>query len=140
VLRCYILGVLIDWSREFGDYLDRLENQAEAGNERSGEMLDLINAQLGLLQQLPGAPREETASLRRVQQSRKHEIWRVSHPYVEGLAVRLIVWFPDDEPDTAVVALFAGEKARIGDVFYNSVGTRADAAIESWKYQTGEHS
>ncbi|WP_235717694.1 hypothetical protein [Mycolicibacterium goodii] len=45
--------------------------------------------------------------------------------------MRLIVWFPDDEH--AVIALFAGDKARIGNAFYNSVGTRADAAIETWK-------
>lgn len=32
-----------------------------------------------------------------------------------------------------VVALFAGDKARIGDVRYNFVGTRADAIIEHWK-------
>jgi hypothetical protein len=35
-----------------------------------------------------------------------------------------------------VVVLFAGDKARIGDAFYNSVGTRADALIQQWKRQT----
>jgi hypothetical protein len=34
-------------------------------------------------------------------------------------------------------ALLAGDKKRIGDTFYNSVGTRADAAIESWLKQHG---
>jgi hypothetical protein len=63
-------------------------------------------------------------------------VWRVAHPFVEGVAVRLIVWFPSD--DRVVVALFAGDKANIGDVFYDSVGSRADAAIDSWKYQTRE--
>lgn len=57
-------------------------------------------------------------------------MWRLSHPYNADVAVRLIVWFPDDQ--TAVIALFAGDKARMGDIFYDSVGTRADAAIESW--------
>lgn len=33
----------------------------------------------------------------------------------------------------AVIALFAGDKARMGDAFYDTVGTRADAAIEKWK-------
>jgi hypothetical protein len=32
-----------------------------------------------------------------------------------------------------VVALFAGDKARIGDAFYNSVGGRADGLIDQWK-------
>ncbi|WP_199238379.1 hypothetical protein [Kribbella steppae] len=48
------------------------------------------------------------------------------------MAVRLICWFPP-ESDTVVVALFAGDKARIGDVFYNSVGARADGLIDQWK-------
>ena len=43
----------------------------------------------------------------------------------------LICWFPNDQQ--VVVALFAGDKARMGDVFYDSVGSRADAAIEQWK-------
>jgi hypothetical protein len=40
-----------------------------------------------------------------------------------------------------VVALFAADKARMGDVFYNSVGTRADTAIHLWLNETqeGEH-
>jgi len=37
-----------------------------------------------------------------------------------------------------VVALFAGEKDSIGDVFYNRVGVRADAAITRWIRQSGE--
>jgi hypothetical protein len=51
-------------------------------------------------------------------------VWRVAHPYDRDVAVRLIVWFRPDT-DTVVVALFAGDKARMGDVFYNSVGPRA---------------
>ena len=31
-----------------------------------------------------------------------------------------------------MVTLFAGEKARMGDVFYDSVGARADRIIELW--------
>jgi hypothetical protein len=68
-----------------------------------------------------------------VRQSGKNEVWRVGHPYVAGAAVRLIVWFPPERPDHVVVALFAGDKARIGDVFYDSVGARADAAIASYR-------
>ena len=48
--------------------------------------------------------------------------------------MRIIVWFPAD--DQAVIALFAGDKARIGDVFYGSVGARADAAIDQWIQRT----
>jgi len=43
---------------------------------------------------------------------------RVAHPFHAEVAVRLIVWFPPGDPGTVVVALFAGDKARMGDVFY----------------------
>ncbi|MBT0568652.1 hypothetical protein KIK15_17940 [Williamsia sp. CHRR-6] len=72
--------------------------------------------------------------MKRVRQSRRFPVWRVSHPFRQGIAVRLIVWFTDD--NRAVVALFAGDKARMGDVFYDSVGPRADAAVEAWLMQT----
>jgi hypothetical protein len=79
---------------------------------------------------------DDTPSLKRVRQSRRYQVWRVADPYREGIAVRLIVWFP--ATDHAVVALFAGDKARMGDVFYDRVGTRADAGTESWILQTRE--
>ncbi len=62
-------------------------------------------------------------------------MWRTSHPFDEGVAVRVICWFPLGT-DVVVVALFAGDKAQMGDVFYNSVGSRADAAIEQWLFET----
>lgn len=51
------------------------------------------------------------------------------------MAVRLIIWFPPDT-NTVVVALFAGDKAHMGDVFYNSVDPRADVAIRSYLQRT----
>ena len=70
--------------------------------------------------------------IKRVRQARKHQIWRVSHPYRVGIALRLICWYPKEAPETVVVALFAGDKAGMGDVFYDSVGTRADQMIDRW--------
>ncbi len=49
--------------------------------------------------------------------------------------MRLIVWFPPEERDRIVVALFAGKKASMGDVFYNSAAPRADATIAQWQFQ-----
>ena len=37
-----------------------------------------------------------------------------------------------------VVALFAAYKARMGDVFYDGVGARADVAIARWLRETAE--
>ncbi|EEN86013.1 hypothetical protein ATN38_02560 [Rhodococcus sp. FH8] len=73
--------------------------------------------------------------MKRVRQSGQHQVWRTAHPFDPDIAFRLICWFPPDS-NTVVVALFAGDKSRIGDVFYNSVGPRADAAVRAWKFQT----
>ena len=126
-----IVVVLIDWSGEFDAYLTRLEESEQASDQ---QRLDLLYAELEVLAELDCAPTEDTATIKRVRQSGRYPVWRVAHPFVAGYAVRLIVWFPSD--GEVVVALFAGDKANMGDVFYDSVGTRADAAIDSWKMQT----
>jgi len=36
------------------------------------------------------------------------------------------------------VALFGADKARMGDVFYDSVGARADVAIRQWQREKQE--
>ncbi|CAN3131915.1 hypothetical protein ACNUDN_29250 [Mycobacterium sp. smrl_JER01] len=123
--------MLIDWSSEFDAYLTRLEESDQADDQRR---LDLLYAELEVLADLDGVPTDDTATLKRVRQSRRYQVWRVAHPFEAGFAVRLIVWFPSDRE--VVVALFSADKANMGDVFYDSVGTRADAAIDSWKMQT----
>jgi len=59
----------------------------------------------------------------------------VSHGYDARAAVRLICWFPPGT-GTVVVALFAADKAKLGDVFYDGVATRADPMIDQWKRET----
>lgn len=92
---------------------------------------------LGQLRNLAEPPGEETetATLRRVRQSRRYPLWRVSHAYHPQTAVRLICWFPQ-EAGTVVVALFAADKAKLGDVFYDGVAARADPMIDQWKRET----
>jgi hypothetical protein len=70
-----------------------------------------------------------------VRQSRRYPLWRVSHGYDPAAAVRLICWFPPGT-GTVVVALFAADKGRLGDVFYNGVDARADPLIDQWKRET----
>ena len=62
-------------------------------------------------------------------------LWRVSHAYHPEVAVRLICWFP---PDTGkeFVALFAADKAKLGDLFYDRVAARADPMIDQWIRET----
>lgn len=124
----------IDWPREFNDQLDRLETDT---TERGQKRLQLLTFMLKRLRDLDSAPLQDTAMIKRVRQSKQHPVWRVSHPYVAGVALRLICWFPPDE-DRVVVALFSGDKASMGDVFYDTVGVRADRLINRWRNETEE--
>lgn len=124
----------IDWPRELDDQLDRLETDT---TERGRERLQLLTFMLKRLRDLDSAPVQDTAMIKRVRQSKQHPVWRVSHPYVAGVALRLICWFPPDE-DRVVVALFSGDKASMGDVFYDTVGVRADRLINRWRNETEE--
>ena len=127
----------VDAPEEFFDWLDRTEAKARGGDERSRRLLARAVDALNQLRNLEGAPTSETPDLKRVQQSKDFQVWRTAHPFDPDIAFRLICWFPPDE-NTVVVALFGANKARMGDVFYNSVGTRADAAIRQWLQQTKE--
>lgn len=127
----------IDWPAEFGRWLDRVEDDARSGNERSRLILAYTARALDQLRNLPGPPSEEdeTATLRQVRQSRRYQLWRVSHAFHEDVAVRLICWFPLDT-GKVVVALFAADKAKLGDVFYDGVAARADPMIDQWERES----
>jgi hypothetical protein len=127
----------IDWPADFGRWLDRLEDEARSGDDRSRLILALTARALDQLRNLTDPPtiETETATLRQVRQSRRYELWRVSHAYHPQVAVRLICWFPPGS-GTVVVALFATDKARMGDVFYDGVAARADPMIDQWKRET----
>jgi hypothetical protein len=87
-------------------------------------------ALLDYLLNLPGRPTEETATLKRVRQAKRYEVWRLAHPYDPDVAVRILCWFPDER--VAVVALVAGDKKKISDEWYDSATPRAEAAIDQW--------
>ncbi len=127
----------IDWPTEFGRWLDRLETEARSGDQRSHTVLVFVARALDQLRNLAEPPTQETetATLRQVRQSRRYQLWRVSHAYHPGVAVRLICWFPPDTA-TVVVALFAADKGKVGDLFYDSVAARADPMIDQWKRET----
>lgn len=127
----------VDFPAEFGVWLDRLEATAREGDDHARTTLVLVVRALNHLRGLAEAPMrdEETAGLRWVRQSRRYELWRVSHAYHPQVAVRLICWFPP-KSNTVVVALFAADKAQLGDVFYDGVATRADPLIDQWKRET----
>lgn len=122
--------MIIDWPGSFDSWLGDLDSRAAQGDGEAITVRQLVYRQLDYLQQLPEAPTEDTVSLKQVRQARKHPVWRLSHPYVPGHAVRTIVWFP--EAGRAVVVLFANDKAQMGDVFFDSVGSRADQIVDEW--------
>ncbi|SOJ56984.1 hypothetical protein MSIMFB_04462 [Mycobacterium simulans] len=63
--------MIVDWPAEFGDWLDRLESDAET-DAIASRRLDYITAQLQVLNELTGIPKEESATLKRVRQSKRH--------------------------------------------------------------------
>jgi hypothetical protein len=128
--------VLIDWTGEFDQWLDRLTGQAAAGGERAIEQAARVDAAFRVLEALTAVPVQDSPTLRRVRQSGRNVVWRVAHPFTPGVAVRLIVWFPPERPGEVVVVLFGADKAAMGDVFYDSAGTRADAAINRYRLET----
>jgi hypothetical protein len=131
-------GVRIHYPDEFSRWLAGLAEAEAAGDALAALRRRLVASELAVLSALtePPAADSETGELKWVRQRRRYLVWRVSHPYHEDAAVRLICWFPPDAK-VVVVALFAGDKKAIGDTWYDSVGTRADAVIEQWKRSVG---
>lgn len=78
-------------------------------------------------------PLEESPTFKRVQQPRKHRLWRVSHPYRAGIALRIILWFPD--PNTVVIALLGHNKAQTGDVWYGYAATQGQNIVDQYLRQ-----
>lgn len=115
----------IQASREFGTWFEHVKNEG-------GVLLARTSDLLGALRALPAKPDEESATFKRVRQARRHEIWRIAHPFDTNVAVRILCWFPDQNPDTAVVALVGGDKKVIQDLWYDSATPRAEAAIDQW--------
>ena len=48
--------------------------------------------------------------------------------------MRVICWFSDE--DAAVVVAFAADKAKAEDVFYDQIGTKADAIIDQYRRES----
>ena len=119
----YTLPVRIQASREFRTWFTNV-------NKEGGPVLARAGALLGVLRDLQAKPAVESATLKRVRQAARHEIWRVAHPFDPAVAVRVLCWFPDDE--TVVVALIGGDKAGISDVWYDSATRRAEAGVDQW--------
>ena len=121
--------MLIDWSREFDQWLSHVE-------DLGGPALEWAVLLLGELQDLSGKPSCESATFKRVRQARRHELWRLAHPFDPAVAIRIIVWFPSE--DRVVIALVGFDKARFGDVWYTSAAVRGENLVDQWLREHGD--
>lgn len=121
--------MVVDWTDEFDRWLTHAE-------EHGGKLLATAVALLQAINELPAKPAEESATFKRVRQARRHELWRVAHPYDPDVAVRIICWFPSD--DQMVIALVGFDKKAIGDVFYASAAARGESLVDAWLRRKGE--
>jgi hypothetical protein len=124
----YTQRVIVDWTDEFDRWLTHAE-------ENGGHFLAVATALLKELSELPAKPDEESATFQRVRQARRHELWRVAHPFDPDVAIRIICWFPSNEE--VVIALVGFDKKPIGDVFYASAAARGEAMVDAWLRQKG---
>ncbi len=106
--------------------------------KEGGARLELASSLLEALEALPCKPDEDSQAIKRVQQARRHEVYRISHKYDERAAIRIICWFPQD--DTAVVALVGGDKKKLGNVWYTSAAVRAEAGVDQHLREMGASS
>lgn len=119
-------------SEQFARWAAQVVSRAKAGDQAAIRVAKHALDELNYLKELTKAPTADTATLKKVMQSKENTIWRLSHPFDPVVAVRIICWF-DNQSETAVVVLFGSNKAQMGDVFYNSAGARADQEISDWK-------
>ena len=122
--------VLIDWTGEFDRWWQNIEER-QTLDVRSRQIAGIVGAQLDFLQDLRQMPVVQTLQFRRVVQSKEFPLWRVSHPRREDIAMRLVVWFPPFDGDLLLVVMGVN-KARMGDIFYDGVGNRADNLIREY--------
>ena len=130
-LRVHNQYVIVDWPEEFDRWFTNVEKQG-------GRLLATTVALLQALTDLPAKPEEESATFKRVRQARRHELWRVAHPFDPDFAVRIICWFPTEQ--SVVIALVGFDKKAIGDVFYASAAVRGEALVDAWTRQNGGRS
>ena len=71
----------IQASREFATWFESVKKER-------GRRLTRVGALLAVLRAFEQKPTEESATLKRVRQATRHEIWRVAHPYDPEVAVK----------------------------------------------------
>jgi hypothetical protein len=122
----------IGWQTDFGRWLDRLEEQARSGDQRSRTFLTFTARALDQLRSLADPPGDddETATCGRFGSHAGISCGAPGGGRPPDLLVPARVWHRRGRS-------VRGEKAKLGDVFYDSVAARADPLIDQWKRETG---
>ncbi len=121
----------VEWSPRFEKAFERAKATAITGEAVAQERYNYLRALLAELERLADRPESESRTFKRVRQARRYELWRVAHPHSPVIAVRIIVWFPS--PGRAVLALFAFDKAKLGDIWYGRATRESEAVIDQWR-------
>lgn len=95
----------ITWSDSFDHYIDRLDEEPSTSQEQQ-----MLAAVLDDINNLKEPPKEESSHLCRAVGAKKHDIWRVSHPYNPEVAVRVLIWFTPN--GDAVLLAGGGDKLK----------------------------
>jgi hypothetical protein len=120
--------VIVDSTDEFDRWLTNAE-------EQGGKLLEVEVALLQALNDLPAKPDEEFPTFKRARQARRHELWRVAHPYVPRRRCPDHLLVPRQRPSRARAG--RSDKKSIGDVFYASAAARGEAIVDAWPRQRG---
>src|SRR4030095_15601718 len=94
-LGCNAGAVDIDWPADFGRWLDRHDEEPDSGPQRARLVLAFTARALDQLRHLTDPPtgEEETATLRRVRQSRPPQLLRGSHRPPPPRSPQPVLWF-----------------------------------------------
>ena len=107
-----------------------VQEAAMSGDELARKQLIKCVALLDAVRDLQEKPTQESATFCRVRQARRHELWRVAHPFDAEVAARIIVWFPPS--GEVVVSVFNFDKAKVGDIWYDRAAIEGEAAVDQW--------
>ena len=139
-MRAYHFGVIVADVRVIRSSRYAAWRQRTIDDPECGAQAEIfILAMEGQLRALSRAPQQESASLKRVMQARRHRLWRVRHPYRDNMALRIICYFPDEE--TVVLALLGFNKHPIGDIWYDHAAKEGEFLVDQYlRDQGGEAS
>lgn len=85
------------------------------------------------LHRLDERPAEATMQLAPlVQAAHGYNLWRSKHTHRNGYAMRLIVWFDDDNPDVVYI-VYAGNKHPLHDIWYDRAVNESEHEVDRIK-------